>query len=216
MLIGAVVQAEEAKPADDPAKGPKVQITLDTSAAPEMAAWGAKAKEVCEQQYKMICGELAEEKFEPPTRVQLVFDHAPGIADTTGRRVRCSAKWFIDHPDDYGAVVHEMAHVVQAYHGGNTPGWLVEGIADYVRWFRYEPVEKRPKFDAQRQSYTAGYQVAGAFLDWIVANKKPQFVRKMNIECRHGKYRPELWSELAGGTVDELWTEFAGRKRLAP
>ena len=204
-VVGGVAAEEKAPP--------KIEITLDTSAAPEMAEWGKKAMELCEQNYAMIVGELAEEGVEPPSRATLTFNHDPGIADTRGRAIRCSAKWFLDHPDDYGAVVHEMAHVVQAYRSRNSPGWLVEGIADYVRWFRYEPVNRRPRFDPRQHKYTDSYQVTGAFLDWIVQNKNPDFVRKMNVEMRHGRYKPELWKEFAGEELDALWAGFAEAKR---
>jgi len=33
----------------------------------------------------------------------------------------------------FGMVIHELRHVVQSYHRGNTPGWLTEGIADHIR-----------------------------------------------------------------------------------
>ena len=36
-------------------------------------------------------------------------------------------------------MVHETTHVVQAYRRGARPGWLVEGISDYIRFFKFEP-----------------------------------------------------------------------------
>jgi hypothetical protein len=38
-----------------------------------------------------------------------------------------------DYPIVTGVLTHEMMHIVQSYPDGQ-PGWLVEGIADYVRW----------------------------------------------------------------------------------
>ena len=49
-----------------------------------------------------------------------------------------------------GSVIHEEVHVVQQYGygrrrgGTSNPVWLVEGVADYIRWFKYEPEDKRP------------------------------------------------------------------------
>ena len=48
-------------------------------------------------------------------------------------------KYFKANPDDIGAMVHETVHCVQLYRGRGNPGWLVEGVADYVRFFKYEP-----------------------------------------------------------------------------
>lgn len=76
--------------------------------------------------------------------------------------VHCSAG---AHPDDQGAIVHEMVHVVQQYRGRGNPGWLVEGIADYFRWFVYEPPSKQPHPDLSRASYRDSYRTTAAFLN---------------------------------------------------
>ena len=36
-------------------------------------------------------------------------------------------------------MVHETVHCVQQYRTRNNAHWLVEGIADYIRFFKYEP-----------------------------------------------------------------------------
>ncbi len=41
-------------------------------------------------------------------------------------------------------MVHETVHCVQRYRGRGNPGWLVEGVADYVRFFKYEPKKPAP------------------------------------------------------------------------
>ena len=41
-------------------------------------------------------------------------------------------------------MIHETCHVVQRYRGRGNPGWLVEGVADYVRFFVYEPGKAGP------------------------------------------------------------------------
>ena len=58
-------------------------------------------------------------------------------------------KWFRANlqGEAIGSVVHELVHVVQEYgrarrenpEATRSPGWLVEGLADYIRWFLYEP-----------------------------------------------------------------------------
>ena len=72
-----------------------------------------------------------------------------GVAATRGTQVQCSADWFRRNlrGEAKGAVVHELVHVVQQYGRARTtnpdavrpPGWLTEGIADYIRWYLYEP-----------------------------------------------------------------------------
>jgi hypothetical protein len=56
-----------------------------------------------------------------------------------------------DLPNDYkGMMAHELTHIVQHYGDGIGPGWLVEGIADYVRHKYYEKdIEARGRKNEQ-------------------------------------------------------------------
>jgi len=196
----------------DPSQ-PKVKIKVDTSEVPDMAPWAAHAKKLCEENYPMICRELGSNGYKPPTKVKIVFKDSQGIAYTSGTTITCCKGWFKDHPDDYGAVIHEMAHVVQSYWGKPVPGWLTEGIADYVRWFVYEPADHRPHVNPRRAKYTDGYQTTAAFLDWIVRTKDKTFVKRLNAACREGRYKPELFKDYAGKPLDDLWKEFIASRK---
>jgi hypothetical protein len=67
--------------------------------------------------------------------------------------ITISGKWITEHPDDLGMVIHELVHVVQGYpNSRHKAGWLVEGIADYIRWWRYEPEAPRPRIDPAKSS----------------------------------------------------------------
>lgn len=198
---------EGATPPERPAL-PAIKVAVDTSDAPEMAAWAAQARELCEKSYPMILEHLGAPGFDPPKKVQLIFKKQKGIAGTSGTTITCAAAWFLAHPDDYGAVIHELCHVVQAYGGKPVPGWVTEGIADYVRWFNFEPPNRRPRVDPARAKYTQGYQTTAAFLDWIVRTKDKSFVNRLNDAARNGGYKPELFREFAGKPLDDLWAEF--------
>ncbi|HEX4589872.1 MAG TPA: basic secretory protein-like protein, partial [Gemmataceae bacterium] len=101
---------------------------------PEMTDWVMKAARICEREYDMICEELKSDGFKP--RVEFTMDLTNdyrGVAATGGGQVTGSVSYFRAHKDDFGAMVHETVHVVQQYRGRGNPGWLVEGIADYIR-----------------------------------------------------------------------------------
>jgi hypothetical protein len=58
-----------------------------------------------------------------------------------------------------------LAHVVQQYKTRGNPSWLVEGIADYMRWFHFEPPTHRPKLrNPVTAKYTDSYQTTAGFL----------------------------------------------------
>ena len=135
-----------------------------------------------------------------------------GVAAASAGIVRFNPKWFESHPKDVDVVTHEVMHIVQNYGDGAGPGWLTEGIADYVRhtlgvdnagagW-------SLPAFKAT-QSYTNAYRVTARFLVWIEKHHRKGFVKKVDAALRLHTYTPKIWAQLTGKTVDELWSEYA-------
>jgi len=185
----------------------KTVISVDYSDVPDVKEWAEKARDLCEKWYPLIGEALASKDFTPPRKVQLVFkDEKKGIAYTTGAKITVVADWIRKHPDDFGLVIHELCHVVQSYKGG--VGWITEGIADYIRNYKFEP--KPPGKVSAKSNYKDGYKTAAVFLAWIEKSKDKDFIRKMNEALRTGKYKDELFQEWAGSDVDALWKEFLG------
>jgi hypothetical protein len=190
-----------------------IEFVVDVTDAPEMKEWAEKAARVCERQYPMICAELASDDFKPLTviRMTLKGDYN-GVAYAGGGRITGSVKYFKAHLDDVGALVHETVHCVQQYRSRGNPGWLVEGVADYIRFFRYEAVKPRPPAP-ERAKFDGSYRTTAAFLAFVTEKYDPQIVRKLNAVMREGKYKPEVWKEMTGLTVEELGREW--QKSLA-
>ncbi len=185
-----------------------VEFTTDIADAPEMKDWIEKVVRVCEKQYPMICDELASKGFKPPTqiRISMKSDYA-GVAEASGAKIKGSVKFFKANPGDIGAMVHETAHCVQGYRARGLPGWLVEGIADYVRFWKYEP-GKAGKVNADRAKYDGSYRTTAAFLAFASEKYDPKLVNKLNALLRDGKYDAKVWKELTGKTVEELDREW--------
>jgi hypothetical protein len=137
-----------------------------------------------------------------------------GVAYAQGSVIHCGRRWFEGNLDGEaaGAVVHELAHVVQRYGRAkgseNNPGWLVEGIADYVRWFVYEPKVLRSPPDPKTAKYTDSYHTTASFLNYLVHAGHADLVKELNTAMREGNYSPAVWERAAGGTVDELWGQY--------
>jgi putative CocE/NonD family hydrolase len=187
-----------------------VKVTVDTSEVPELADWGKKAKGLVETWYPRLAEMLKSDGFTPPAEVKLVFKKdMHGVAYTGGNTIVIAGEWIKRHPDDYGMVVHELTHVIQAY-GGRGPGWLVEGIADYVRFYHFEPKTKLTLGRGRRRapSYRDGYRTAAMFLAWVVKTHDKDLIGKLNAAIRQGKYRDELFQSCTGKKLDELWDEF--------
>ncbi|MGH7168899.1 MAG: basic secretory protein-like protein [Gemmataceae bacterium] len=186
-----------------------VEFLVDVSDAPEMKEWAEKAARICEQQYTMINEELKVDGFQPPRRVRMkmTLKKMDFVAYASGNRITGSVAWFKRHPDDFGAMVHETVHVVQSYRVRGNPGWLVEGIADYVRFFKYEP-GKLGRINARRARYDGSYRVTAAFLAYVSEKYDKQIVRKLNKMMRAGEYKKEAFQKLTGKTLEQLGTEW--------
>jgi hypothetical protein len=183
-------------------------VAVDVSDAPEMQEWINKVARICERAYPMINEELKSEGFQPAHYIKMTLkSDYRGVAATGGTRIVGSVKFFKEHPDDVGAMVHETCHVVQAYRGRRNPGWLVEGVADYVRFFKFEPGNIGP-IDTRRAGYDRSYRVTAAFLAFLVEKYDKQIVLKLNDAMRKGEYREEMFKDITGKTVQELDEEW--------
>jgi hypothetical protein len=203
--------------------GDNYEIAFDTSQMPEIKEWvEKKLKPVCAEWYPKIVEMLPSEKYEAPKRFTIIFHKdMRGVANAGGTRINCAGQWFMNNLEGeaVGAVVHEMVHIVQQYgraRGRNrNPSWLVEGVADYIRWFLYEPAKNRPRVNPDRAKYTDSYRTTAAFLNYLVEKHDKEFVKKFNAAMREGKYDDELWKELGGKSVDDLWSDYVGALREA-
>ncbi|MDI6447985.1 family 16 glycoside hydrolase [Anaerobaca lacustris] len=222
-----------AKPAVEPAgevrrevveiEGGKYQITIDTTEAPDLTQWAHdELAPVVKQWYPRIVAMLPSDGYEAPTRASITFSaDMQGVAATSGTRVRCAARWFRGQLQNEakGAIVHELVHVVQNYgrsrrnnpDATRTPGWLVEGICDYIRWFLYEPHSHGAEITSRnidRARYDGSYRITGNFLNWLTETYDKDIVRKLNAAAREGRYSEDLWTEYTGKTVQELGDEW--------
>jgi GNAT superfamily N-acetyltransferase len=182
-----------------------VEFVVDATDAPEMKDWIEKAARVCERQYQMICEELKSDGFKPRQRVAMALKKDyKGVASTSADNIVGAVRYFKAHPDDVGAMVHETVHVVQNYRGRGNPSWLVEGIADYIRFFKYEP-GKVGRIDADRARYDGSYRQSATFLAYLTDQYDKELVRKINAVMREGKYKEETFKELTGKTRSRTW-----------
>jgi hypothetical protein len=203
--------------------GGKYSATIDTTETPDLTEWAnKKLAPVVVQWYPQLVRMLPSPGYAPPTHFSITFrKDKKGVADTSGTRINCAAGWFRTTLDGEarGAIVHEMVHVVQQYgaarrtnpHPNRNPGWLVEGIPDYIRWYKYEPesngaaIGKRGLAEAR---YDGSYRISANFLHWAVQKYDPNLIQKLNTSMREGTYSDSIWKTLTGKTVQDLDAEW--------
>ncbi len=197
-----------------PDLGQRLAVTVDTRDAPDLKAFHQTIPEVLRKHYPAMLSILWAEGDPLPSEVR--FQVRPGIdnpAHASGNRIVLSAEWFARNPGDLGCLVHEMSHLVQRYPGfAGKPGWLVEGIADYVR-YRAKADDRWtiPQSYREGTSYQNGYGIAAAFLAYLGRHHGDGLVAELNRALKSATYTDQLFQDLTGKSLDDLWEEYKQR-----
>lgn len=198
----------------------RYHFTLDATAAPDLMAWAqTELKPVVQAWYPKLVAMLASDHFAPATNITLRFrnDMRGTPASAGGGRINMNSEWFRKelNREARGSMVHVVQNYGQARRANpeatRTPGWLVEGLADYIRWFLYEPETRGAEITARnlsRAKYDASYRITGNFLDWVVEHYDKDIVRKLNAAAREGKYSEQLWQDETHRTLQDLGQEW--------
>lgn len=207
----------------------KYTFTVDCTCSPDLREWfGKKAMPAVKEWYPKITALICVPGFPPPDKMTLRLQEGeivPGNrgipAFAAGGNIVVSSDFLRSEAggEAIGCVIHEIVHVAQTSHWGpqnhgRVPTWVVEGVADYVRWFLFEPeshgaVIQQPE-DAR---YDASYRITANFFDWVIRNHIKDLPRKLNATFSTG-YEASLWREWSGKSVQELAAEW--KKSLFP
>ena len=191
---------------------------VDVSQAPDLAGWAQTAESQMEESWADTDALLYSDKFIPPNAVNVIYTTGPGVtgvAATGGGVMTVNTAWCHQHPEDTGLTVHETAHVIQAYSAYN-PVWLVEGIADYIRWVRFEPEHFHPRINVQKATYHDSNQTTATFLGWCERHYDSRLVTKLSQNVRFGTYQNSLFKDYCGKDVNTLWAEFVADYQKSP
>ena len=172
-----------------------------------VAMMQAHARKVCNILYR------SPDEVKPVTRQTLVIDMHDGVAYASGGEIHFSAVYignFVRGKQPpaitlelNGVLVHESTHVWQYTNGG---GWLVEAMADYVRYKAgFDRIQRRQKGGNWDSPYTTG----GFFIHWIEEKYDKDFGYKVNMGMKNRTFSyPALVQQVTGKPVDMVWEEY--------
>jgi hypothetical protein len=203
------------------------QIVFDTAAAPELKDWAEQTlAPVLAAWFPKIVAMLPSENYSAPKQFRITLRPGDGVAYASGTSITANSKWLKGElkREAVGALLHETVHVVQYCGYGQrrnpgrrrTPGWLVEGIPDYIRWFKFEPqshgadilwLQDRPNTNLK---YDAKYRVTANFINYVVEHhdSNHRLIARLSAACGTGTYTDEFWKEVTDKSLTELNDEW--------
>jgi hypothetical protein len=194
-----------------------VKVVVDCGKAETLEGWSETVLvPMIQTWYPKLLVILQGRRLSPYPTISVRFDPAyQGVAYDDRALIVANPKWILDNlsGESLGALFHELVHAVQQYgffaSGEGNPGWLVEGIADYYRWFVFEPYPAGcVPVDKAKASYEDSYMITAGFLAYLVDRVDPQVVAKLNSVLREGRYSKGVWKKLTGKDLDADWADY--------
>ncbi len=134
-----------------------------------------------------------------------------GVAYAHNGKITISSEWLRKKPGDLDVITHETMHLVQAYPSGSGPGWITEGIADYVRYIYGVDNEgagwSLPEYK-EGQHYTDSYRITARFFFWLSLNYKKGMLSKLDKNMRNATYNDAFWQKETGYDLETLWQQY--------
>ncbi|MBV9085582.1 MAG: DUF4157 domain-containing protein [Acidobacteriaceae bacterium] len=212
------------------------EVIVDASRAPDAQPYVAPVKALLNEWYPKINVLLFGERHRLPfNKIEVIFESnmdsrqprnplAGASAYTKGNVIHVDFGYLRRMRSDYrGLFIHELTHVNQHYKRVEGDGWLVEGIASYVR-HKYFDKDIEPALRLQSDGkargypltsaqltadgYKFGYTIASAFLFWLEQQKDPNIVLSLNEALSKGRYSDKVFLKRCGAPLPQLWSEF--------
>ena len=183
--------------------------------------WLGEAVKVIRTHYPLYDKYLETEGHVPSGAIELRAESSGPIGWNSSTTIGFSIEWIkpgAGGEKDWGMIAHELVHFVQNYRGGEgtgIPGWATEGMADYMRHSFFEPEKEMRPVNPARASYRDQYQVTAGFFMYIVDAYDRDFVKKLNEMGRKRTYSEDIFEQVSGKKLDDLWAEYS-EKILVP
>jgi hypothetical protein len=183
------------------------QLFTDAVLDPSTLVWGA-THDVCRQLFRR-----GSEVKDIPELTLIVEDYA-GIAGVSGTTLHLSTSYLkkqsdlgVDLQQEIEGIMRFTTSLVYQHDGSETaPGWLMRGIADFVR---LESGFLDPAGASKGGNYDDGSQTTAYFLGYL-ATRRTDIVYQINLRLAPGEpaYNDDIFIALMGSDLATLWTEY--------
>ncbi|XP_031481272.1 uncharacterized protein LOC116251255 [Nymphaea colorata] len=151
----------------------------------------------------------------PVNSVGLFVDDIGGVAFTSGNQIHLSARYIAAYSGDVrreitGVLYHEPTHVWQWDGKGQAPGWVIEGVADYVR-LKAGFVPPQWVKPGEGNNWDERSDVTARFFDYC-NGLKDGFVAELNGKMKDG-YNGRFFADILGKSLNQLWSDYKAAPR---
>ena len=155
-------------------------VTVSSSVPAKYVPYLTAAKGLIEKWYPKIVTKLGTQA-NAPTSITLLTDPNFWGAYATGNSIYFGTPFLDDYLNnpDQAIAIHEVTHLATSGIDWTfIPSWIVEGFADYVRYWIYS--SDYPVTLPATSSYLNGYEHAGYLFNYIATTfNKPNFARDL-------------------------------------
>lgn len=114
---------------------------IHLNGANDLAEHAENMKQIMIEWFPFIQSQLYTPAYREIRRIDLYYEDSDGVAWATPGAIHVSqqfARAIVNEPGG-GMYIHEMTHVIHNPQSWGCPGWIVEGTAEYMRRWFYEP-----------------------------------------------------------------------------
>lgn len=152
---------------------------MHLNGANDLANHAEQMRRMMIEWFPFIQSQLYTPAYRPIPRIDVYFREMDGVAYATGREIHISQKYVRDtRMQDTGVYIHEMTHVIHQARG--CPGWIVEGTAEYMRRWFYEPKTTPTKPTDQERKFKQNF-FRNCFF-WEDESRAYHLLAEMNLQ----------------------------------
>lgn len=185
----------------------KGQLFTDAAPEPAQLVWAA-TRATCRALYR------AAEEVRAVPEVSLIVEDYAGIAGTSGVSMHISTNYLqsasdrgVDLAQEIAGILHFTSSLVYQNTGdGTAPGWLVTGIADFVR-LRAGLLDTGAP--TKGGNYDDSSRTTALFLEHLT-ERNPDIVPRLNqrLAPEAGAWSDDAFVSLMGSDLPTLWGEY--------
>jgi len=186
-----------------------VEIVNHLNGANDLRDHAEAMKRMMLEWFPFIQGQLSTPAYRKVNKIDVYYDEKDNGIYAAGTEIHIPQGYVRNNKGDTGVFIHEMTHVI--HQSRNCPGWVVEGTAELMRRWHYEPKTTPTKPTNQ--------ELGNAYVgDWLLEYLNTYMQRPMfymiTKACQEGSWRDSWLKDMTGKDDKEWWRQMVNDKEF--